>query len=89
LTKEEYYKKHFGGGLYKIFLEQMTKEKARLIFEVKTNDRLTIYQVRLFKKRVQLITELMVLYSIKIKKGSRRELQIKKVFDEKTKEIEN
>ena len=79
-SKEEYYRKHFGGGLYKIFLEQMSKGKLRLINEVKNNDRLTIYQVRLFKKRVDLITELMETYSIRIKKGSRREEQIKKVF---------
>lgn len=84
MSDKEYFRYHYGGGIYKIFLEQMTKEKARLIKEVKTNDKLTIYQVRLFKKRVDLITELMVLYSVRIKKGSRRELQIKKVFDEKT-----
>jgi len=80
---EEQYRTHFGGGLYKRFLEQMTKEKARLISEVKCNDKLTIYQVKLFKKRVDLITKLMVLYSVSIKKGSRRELQIKKIFDAK------
>jgi hypothetical protein len=79
-SKEEYYREHFGGGVYKIFLEQMTKEKSRLINEVKTNDRLTIYQVKLFKKRVDLITQLMVIYSVRIKKDSRREKQIKKVF---------
>ncbi len=79
-SKEENYRKHFGGGVYKIFLEQMTKEKLRLISEVKTNDRLTIYQVKLFKKRVELITQLMETYSVRIKKDSRREKQIKKVF---------
>jgi len=80
VAKEEYYRKHFGGGLYKIFLEQMSKEKLRLVNEVKTNDKLTIYQVKLFKKRVDLITQLMVMYSVRIKKGSRREKQIKNVF---------
>ncbi len=79
-SKEEHYRNHWGGGLYKIFLEQMTKEKARLISEVKNNDRITVYQIKLYKKRVDLITKLMVLYSVRIKKGSRREKQIKKVF---------
>lgn len=79
-SKEEYYRNHWGGGLYKIFLEQMTKEKARLINEVKNNDRITVYQIKLYKKRVDLITKLMVLYSVRIKKGSRREKQIKNVF---------
>ncbi len=60
----------------------MTKEKKRLLNEVKTNDRLTVYQIKLFKKRVDLITKLMIHYSITIKKGSRRELQIKQIFKE-------
>lgn len=79
-SKEEYYRNHWGGGLYKIFLEQMTKEKVRLINEVKNNDRITVYQIKLYKKRVDLITKLMVLYSVKIKKDSRREKQIRKIF---------
>ncbi len=81
MTDEEWYK-HYGGGLYKIFLKQMTAEKKRLINDVKTKgDDLKISQIKLNKKRVDLITELMRLYSIKIKPKSRRENQINKVFE--------
>lgn len=76
----EYYK-HFGGGLYKIFLKQMTYEKARLISEVKNDgDNLRIRQIKNYKKRVDLITQLQRLYSIKTKKDSRKSNQIARVF---------
>jgi len=79
ITEEEWYR--WNGGLYKVFLRAMTKEKDRLLEQVKYfGDDLKVSQIKLFKKRVDRITELQRLYSIKIKKNSRRELQVKRIF---------
>ncbi len=83
LRDPDYDLKLVGRGRYAIFKKQCTTEFRRLYKEVRNNwNDMTMAQIRLTKKRMEILQLLTLLYGSdnKYKPNSRRQTRIKKLF---------